>query len=109
MNAEDDDAYVHDPAAFREDAADGDPANDDPGGDTGDADAAEGSGAAEPEGLGTRGRVLVVAVLVSFFVIPGIVLVRPPGLPFEVALLVFPLLPAVILGALAVWAMAGRS
>lgn len=105
MSSEDDDAYVHDPAAFRE----GEETEDAAGGDAGATGApAEGADAPD-EGLGTRGWVLVGAVIVSFFVVPGVVLVRPPGLPFEVALLVLPLLPAVILGAVAVWAMAGRS
>lgn len=107
MSSEDDDTYVHDPSAFRRES-------DDQGGSgegsaTADDAGGPGPGGDAGEGLGTRGRVLVAAVLLSFFVIPGIVLVRPPGLPFEVALLVFPLAPAVLLGAVAVWAMADRS
>ncbi|PSQ19537.1 hypothetical protein BRD00_01340 [Halobacteriales archaeon QS_8_69_26] len=109
MNSEDEGGYVHDPEAFRED--------DDASGDGADraAEAVDGSpgtgedAASGPgSGLGTRGWVLLATVVLSFFVVPGIVLLRPPGLPFEVALLVLPLLPAVLLGVASVWAMAAR-
>jgi len=41
----------------------------------------------------------VVAVLV----VPGLIYLQPPGLPFRVAFIVLPLLPAVLLGAVAVY------
>lgn len=69
--------------------------------------AAEG-GANDAEEFGTRGWVLVGVLVVSFLVVPAIILSRPPALPFEVAYLVLPLLPAFLLGATAVWAMADR-
>ncbi|MES3517885.1 MAG: hypothetical protein PPP58_09505 [Natronomonas sp.] len=56
-----------------------------------------------------RGWILVAAVFVSFVVIPGILFVYPHvgamfGLSFWGAYLVLPLVPAVTLGILAVWA-----
>jgi hypothetical protein len=61
------------------------------------------------EEFGRRGWVLVGVLLVSFFAVPLAILYRPPGVPFEVAFLVLPLLPAGLLGATAIWAMAGRA
>jgi len=107
VSSEDEDGYVHDPEAFRDDATEGDDGTSEAAG-TGGGRATGDATAPEADGLDTRGWVLVAAVVLSFFVIPGIVLVRPPGLPFEVALLILPLLPAVLLGAVAVWAMADR-
>lgn len=103
MSSEDEDGYVHDPEAFRE----GDDAAGDDGADGGAAGTGT-PGSGPGTGLGTRGWILLATVVLSFFVVPGVVLARPPGLPFEVALLVLPLLPAVLLGAIAVWAMADR-
>lgn len=65
-------------------------------------------GGTAPTGEDTDGRnrrewVLVGLIVLSFIVIPGIVLVRPPALPFRFAYLVLPLLPAVLLGGAAVW------
>jgi hypothetical protein len=116
----DDDGYVHDPSAFREDADEGD----------GRADATpETGGAAEPDEAGGdvspsdipreearefdwRGWVLVVAILFAFVVIPAMLYFLPRaqgfvsslGLSLRDAFLVLPLLPAILLGALAVWA-----
>jgi hypothetical protein len=76
-----------------------------------DAEGSEQTGAdpaPDDGGLGTRGWVLVGAVLVSFFVVPLSILFRPPSVPFEVAFLVLPLLPGFLLGAAAVWALAAR-
>lgn len=54
-----------------------------------------------------RGWTLVGMVVVAFVVAPAIVLFHPPDLvPFFVAYLVVPLLPAVLLGIVAVWATA---
>ncbi|MFB6074718.1 MAG: hypothetical protein ABEJ89_06870 [Haloarculaceae archaeon] len=58
-----------------------------------------------------RGWLLVGAVLVAFFVIPGAILylpaaqgfVRSLGLTLTDAYLVLPLVPAFLLGSLAVW------
>lgn len=62
------------------------------------------------EGFGRQGWLLVVGVVVCFLVIPGVVYLRPAvpaaaGLPFFASFLVLPLIPAVILGLLAVWSM----
>lgn len=62
--------------------------------------------------FGWRGWVLVGFVLVAFFVVPGALLtfayarefVASLGLGWRQAYLVLPLLPALILGTLAVWA-----
>ncbi len=53
--------------------------------------------------LGRRGWLLVAVVVISFLVVPGTILVNPPSIPFRVAFLVLPLVPAVLLGATAVW------
>jgi hypothetical protein len=120
--------YVHDPDAFREsdDRTESGNADDDAGGvnDTGSAigDRTGGIPRNDPllvddadltvpgrEEFGRRGWVLVAVLMVSFLVIPGIIILAPPSaLPFEVAFLILPLLPAFLLGAVAVWsALAG--
>ncbi|PSQ41155.1 hypothetical protein BRD10_00910 [Halobacteriales archaeon SW_12_71_31] len=89
MSSEDDDRperYVHDPGGTDASAAD-------VGGD---------------EGMGRRGWVLLAAVVLAFFGAPAVVYLRPPGVPFEVAFLVVPLVPAFLLGTVAVWAMTDR-
>lgn len=61
---------------------------------------------ADPDGgdaFGRRGWLLVASVFVAFLVIPAVIYLRPPGLPFVVAYLVLPLAPAVVLAILAVW------
>ncbi|MFB6221743.1 MAG: hypothetical protein ABEH90_09940 [Halolamina sp.] len=56
-----------------------------------------------------KGTVLVVAVVLATLVIPGIIYLYPALLadrvPFLVAMLVLPFIPAVLLGVVAVWAM----
>lgn len=60
----------------------------------------------------TLGEWLLVAVVVfSVLVVPGIVYLRPAvpgraGLPFFTSMLVLPLIPALLLGVTAVWALA---
>lgn len=54
-----------------------------------------------------QGWTLVGMVVLAFVVAPAIILFHPPDLlPFFVAYLVVPLLPAVLLGLVAVWATA---
>ena len=71
----------------------------------------DGSGAAEDDDLGRAGWVLVAVVVVAFLVIPGAIYLRPTipgeiGLRFLAAMLVLPFLPALLLGATAVWSLA---
>ena len=54
--------------------------------------------------FGRRGWVLLAGILVAFVVVPLVIYFRPPGVPFVVAYLVLPLVPAVVLALLAVWA-----
>ena len=54
--------------------------------------------------FGRRGWLLLAAMLVAFLVVPAVIYLRPPGVPFVVAYLVLPLVPAVLLALLAVWA-----
>jgi hypothetical protein len=67
-------------------------------------------GAVHADGFGRRGWVLVAAVVLCVLVVPGAVYLFPAapagaGLPFLVAMLVLPMLPAVVLGLVAVWSM----
>lgn len=64
----------------------------------------------EPTGFGDRGWVLVVTVILCFLVVPGVIYLRPAlpgeaGLSFIVAMLILPLVPALLLGLTAVWSM----
>ena len=54
--------------------------------------------------FGRRGWLLLAGVLVAFVIVPAVIYLRPPGVPYVVAYLVLPLVPAVLLAALAVWA-----
>ena len=56
--------------------------------------------------FGRDGWLLVVAIAVSFVVIPTVIYLDPPGLPFVFSYLVLPLVPAVLLAALAVYVTA---
>jgi len=96
--SEGDGGYVHDPDAFD---ADGNRA-------------AEASGESESVArapptdadreFGWRGWVLVGVLVFAFFVAPALIIWRPPGVPYRVALLALPMLPALALGLVAVWA-----
>jgi len=66
----------------------------------------------EPDGEGfdRHGWVLVAGVVACFLVVPGLIYLRPAipaaaGLPFFATFLILPLVPAVLLGLLAVWSM----
>ena len=50
-----------------------------------------------------RDWVLVGVIVLCFLVIPATILVLPPVEPFRFAYLVLPLIPAILLGAVAVW------
>jgi hypothetical protein len=56
------------------------------------------------DSFGWRGWVLLSVVAFSFFLAPILILWRPPMLPRWVALVAFPMLPGILLGATAVWA-----
>lgn len=112
VNADDDSTtYVHDPEAFRErgetDTRDGGDRESVPRNDPspGRSDRT----VPERETFGVRGWVLVGVLLLSFLVVPAVILFVPPAaLPFQVAFLILPLVPALLLGAIAVWsALAG--
>ncbi|WP_267640619.1 hypothetical protein [Haloarchaeobius amylolyticus] len=93
--------YVHRPGQARDDAADD--GNDDSrtAGDHGD-------GVVHPDAVDRefdyRGWTLVGVIVFAFLVAPIVVYLRPPALPYWVALLAFPMLPALFLGLMAVWA-----
>jgi hypothetical protein len=111
VSSETDEGYVHRPGALD----DGDGETDDRVGTNGGLGAGATDGEAslpgpEPTGFGDRGWVLVATVVLAFLVIPGVIYVRPAlpgqaGLPFVVAMLILPLVPAVLLGLTAVWSM----
>ena len=68
------------------------------------------TGKPEGEGFGRSGWLLVAGVVVCFLVIPGFIYLNPTapaqiGWTFFATFLVLPLIPAVILGLLAVWSM----
>ena len=99
-----DDTYVHQPGGIE---------SGDDGEQAGDAVVDGHSSAAgdnSPDGFGRQGWLLVAGVVVCFLVIPGVIYLKPTapaavGLPFFATFLVLPLIPAVILGLLAVWSM----
>lgn len=104
-----DDGYVHEPGGLDSDdaAAGGDADNATAGVDSDGP--STGSDAAD-DGFGRQGWLLVAGVIGCFLVIPGVIYLRPAvpaaaGLPFFATFLVLPLVPAVILGLLAVWSM----
>lgn len=61
---------------------------------------------ADQREFGWRGGVLLAVMAFALVVAPIVVYLRPPGLPWRVTLILFPLLPALLLGAVAVWATA---
>ncbi|MFC7079592.1 hypothetical protein [Halorussus caseinilyticus] len=50
-----------------------------------------------------RGWVLVGVIVTCFLVVPATILFLPPVRPFKFAYLVLPMIPAILLGATAVW------
>ncbi|KOX96931.1 MULTISPECIES: hypothetical protein [Halorubrum] len=88
-----------------------------PGTDDG-ADATDSAGAGGPtaadepaaDGFGRKGWALTAAIFICALVIPGIIYVYPYaagwfGLPFFATYLALPLVPALLLGLVAVWSM----
>lgn len=113
-----DDTYTHDPSAFDGDeydpaAGEGDPEAVAERAVEPDAESAAAAGeSAGGRSFGWRGWVLVGWMVVAFVVVPGYLLVFPHaadvlsllGLGFRDTYLFFPLVPAILLGLLAVWA-----
>ena len=100
-----DDGYVHDPGAFD---ADGNRvrSGDDAESAAGDEEWLEDP--VHPEAVERtfdwRGWVLVGVIVFAFVVSPLAILLWPPSMNYFVALLILPLVPAVLLGLTAVWA-----
>jgi hypothetical protein len=72
------------------------------------------TGEPEGEGFGKQGWLLVAGVVVCFLVIPGAIYLYPTapaqlGWTFFATFLALPLVPAVLLGLLAVWSMQAAS
>lgn len=64
----------------------------------------------ETDGFGTRGWVLVGILVFSTLIVPGVIYLYPAapgeaGFSFVAAMLVLPMVPAVLLGLTAVWSM----
>ncbi|NHX37655.1 MULTISPECIES: hypothetical protein [Halolamina] len=78
-----------------------------PGGVEGD----DGPDASDGESGGPSGWILVGAITLATLVIPGIIYLYPTLLadhvPFLVAMLALPFVPALLLGVVGVWAMKG--
>jgi len=100
------DGYTHDPDAFDEDG-------EYVGGDEEPDGEADGATAVHPEEADRefdwRGWTLVAAILFAFVVAPGIIYLYPRvgpvlGLTFYDTYLALPMVPAIVLAALAVWA-----
>ena len=77
-----------------------------------ESDGADGSPGEEPEadGFGREGWALTAVLFLCAIVIPGIIYLYPYaagwfGLPFFATYLALPLVPAVLLGLVAVWSM----
>jgi hypothetical protein len=69
-----------------------------------------GTGASDAPEMGVRGWVLVGVVVLCVLVIPGVIYLRPSaptriGWGFFATMLALPMLPALLLGATAVWSM----
>ena len=68
------------------------------------------TGKSEGDGFGKQGWILVAGVITCFLVIPGVIYLYPTapaqlGWTFFATFLALPLVPAVLLGLLAVWSM----
>ena len=93
-----DEGYVHRPEEF----------------DDADSDDEPYTGESEGEGFGSQGWILVAGVVVCFLVIPGTIYLYPTapsqlGWTFFATFLALPLVPAVLLGLIAVWSMQAAS
>lgn len=99
VTSSDDGGYVHDPSDF-----------DDDGDRTSEESWLEDPThpeAAERE-FGSRGWILVGVIVYAFIVSPLLIMIWPMDFGYRFALLILPLLPAVILAMTAVWATTRR-
>lgn len=111
--------YVHDPEAFSDHERERGDANGDGAASGTDFDT-QGSRSVAPRNdprpdsdaaiavperkeFGRRGWVLVGVLVIALLIVPGLIVAAPPALPFEIAFLALPMLPAVLLGIVAVW------
>ena len=69
---------------------------------TGD-DASPPERAPDDREFGRQGWLLVAGIAVAFVIVPAIIYVDPPQLPFVFSYLVLPLVPAILLALLAVY------
>lgn len=109
MSSSDDGSYVHDPSTFDEDGRGVAAGSGRDGGDKDDTDPDRWlREPVHPEAADRqfdwRGWVLVAAIVVAFVVAPVSILLWPPGYNYFVALLILPLVPALLLAVVAVWA-----
>lgn len=96
MSSEDDAGYVHDPGEFD--------ASGERDGDEGGAAVQRAPPTDADREFDWRGWVLVGVLVVALLVAPALIIWNPPGLPYEAALLALPMVPALLLGLVAVWA-----
>ncbi|EMA57265.1 hypothetical protein [Halorubrum lipolyticum] len=85
-----------------------------PGDGSDGADPAAPTAEPEPDGFGRKGWALTAVLFTCILVIPGIIYVYPYaagalGFSFFATYLALPLIPAVLLGAVAVWSMTGAT
>ncbi|WP_135830568.1 hypothetical protein [Halorussus halobius] len=108
-----DDTYTHRPGEVAEERG-GRADEDATDGEIADGDAPnqrEPEATVDPAAPVERGReewswrdwILVGVVVLCFLVVPAAILILPPVRPFRFAYLVLPLIPAFLLGAVAVW------
>ncbi|UPV75087.1 hypothetical protein M0R89_03225 [Halorussus limi] len=98
------DTYTHRPGSVEDGSQRGD-RDDDPDGRYGEESDAHPAAPVERgrEEWDWRGWVLVGVVVLCFVVVPATILYLPPVRPFRFAYLVLPMIPALLLGATAVW------
>lgn len=97
-----DGGYVHRPGSSGNSAA------------SADGESPRASPDGDADGFGAKGWVLVGILVFSVLIVPGIIYLYPAapgeaGLSFVVAMLVLPMVPAVLLGLTAVWSMTAAS
>ncbi|AXR79269.1 hypothetical protein [Natrarchaeobaculum sulfurireducens] len=97
MSSSDDGGYVHDPSAFDEDGTRQEEGDDDWVDDPAHPTTAD-------REFDWRGWTLVGVIVFAFIVAPVAIVLWPPDVGYLFALLILPLVPAVLLAITAVWA-----